>query len=187
VPERVDELFDEYASAFMCGRRPAAQEFLARAGDGADELAQVIDAFLGSAPAPAVDEATVALFEAWRAGESPLVRLRAASGLELDALVAALVRILRLDVDAAAKVRRYYEALESGLLEPARVDRRVWAGLAELLGARVADLRSWRPRPPGFAAAGPARVGVPMAAMSRPAELEEPEDEVDRLFTRGRP
>ena len=76
MPERVDELFAEYAAAYARGERPAASEFLARAGGEAEELARLIDTFLARAPAPVPDETTVALFEGWRAGESPLLRLR---------------------------------------------------------------------------------------------------------------
>src|SRR6187200_2422567 len=103
VPERVDELFAEYAAAYVRGERPAASEFLARGGAEADELAGLIDAFLARAPAPAPDEATVALFEAWQAGESPLVRLRTARGLKRETVVATIVRTLGLDAKKEAK------------------------------------------------------------------------------------
>ena len=92
----------------------------------------MIDRFLARAPAPAPDEATVALFEAWQAGESPLLRLRAARGVTREAVVSVLVKTLGLDVKKKAKVARYYNELESGMLEPERVDRRVWDVLAAL-------------------------------------------------------
>ena len=76
MPDRVDELFGEYAEAYARGERPETGEFLARAGGEADELAGLIDRFLAVAPAPTPDDATVALFDAWQAGESPLRRLR---------------------------------------------------------------------------------------------------------------
>src|SRR6266542_5568760 len=118
VAERVEELFSEYASAYARGERPQAREFLARAGGQVDELARLIDAFLARAPVPAPDEQAVELFEAWQAGESPLLRLRTARGVTLDAVVAALVRTLGLDERKKEKVRRYYAELESGLREP---------------------------------------------------------------------
>jgi hypothetical protein len=184
VAERVDELFGEYASAYASGERPQAREFLARAGGQVEELASLIDAFLARAPAPAPDEQAVELFEAWQAGESPLLRLRTARGLTRDAVVGALVRTLGLDIKKREKVKRYYHELESGLLEPEHVDRRVWDVLAETLGARVADLGAWRPRRSDFpTAAAFARASQPMMAAMRATESpEEPQDEVDRLF-----
>ncbi len=183
MAKRVDELFGEYASAYARGERPQAHEFLARAGEQVDELASLIDAFLASAPVPAPDEQSVELFEAWQAGESPLLRLRTARGVTLDAVVAALVWTLGLDEKKKEKVSRYYHELESGLLEPDRVDRRVWDVLAETLEARVADLLAWRPRQPEFPAPAFSRASQPMmAALRAPEGSEEPEDEIDRLF-----
>jgi hypothetical protein len=179
----VEELFGEYAAAYSRGERPQAREFLARAGGGVDELASLIDAFLASAPAPAPDEQAVELFEAWQAGESPLLRLRTARAVTRDAVVAALVRTLGLDEKKKEKVRRYYGELEAGLLEPERVDRRVWDALAETLGARISDLIPRRRRqlvaPPRTVA--PAAQPM-MAAVRAPEPHEEPEDDVDRLF-----
>ncbi|MDP9227132.1 MAG: hypothetical protein M3P18_25455 [Actinomycetota bacterium] len=185
MAERVDELFGEYASAYARGERPQAREFLVRAGGQVDELANLIDAFLARAPAPAPDKQAVELFEAWQAGESPLLWLRTARGLTRDAIVAALVQTLGLDLKKKEKVRRYYHELESGQLEPERVDGRVWDVLGETLGARVVDLLAWRPRRPAFPA--PALVRGPtrpmMTATRVPEPQEEPaEDEVDRLF-----
>jgi hypothetical protein len=183
VPEPIDQLFAEYAAAYARVERPQAREFLARAGGRVDELADLIDAFLARVPAPAPDKQTVELFEAWQASESPLLRLRMARGLTRDAVVAALVRTLRLDEKKKEKVRRYYHELESGLLEPERVDRRVWDVLAQTLEARVAELFAWRPRPPEVPAAALAQASRPMmAAMRVPEAPPEPEDEVDRLF-----
>jgi hypothetical protein len=183
VPEHVKELFGEYASAYARGERPQAREFLARAGGQVDELAALIDAFLARAPAPAADEQAVELFEAWQAGESPLLRLRTARGMTRDAVVAVLVRTLRLDPRKEGKVERYYRELETGSLDPEQVDRRVWAALAETLGARVGDLFGRRPRPPEVPAVAFSRSSRPMmAAMAAPEPSQEPEDEIDRLF-----
>jgi hypothetical protein len=125
----------------------------------------------------------VELFEAWLAGESPLLRLRTARGVTPDAVVAALVRTLGLDKKKEGKVSRYYHELEAGLLEPERVDRRVWGVLAQTLSARVADLGEWRPRRPEFPTPAFARASQPMmAAMRVPERQEETEDEIDRLF-----
>jgi hypothetical protein len=186
VPERVDELFGEYAAAYARGERPAASEFLARAGGEADELAGLIDRFLGRAPAPTPDDAAVAVFEAWQAGESPLPRLRAARGVTREAVVSVLVKTLGLDVKKKAKVSRYYHDLESGKLEPERVDRRVWEVLARSLGVRVADLMGRRPPLIEFGSAKLLRAPMAMASMAAPTaadtQAETEGDEVDRLF-----
>ncbi len=183
MAERVEELFGEYASAYARGERPQAREFLARAGAQADELALLIDSFLARAPVPAPDEQGVQLFDAWQADESPLFRLRTARGLSRDAVVAALVRALGIDQNKEEKARRYYYELESGLLEPERVDRRVWETLAETLDARIRDLAAWAPRRLEFlATAFPHEAQPMMAAMRAPVLPQGPEDEVDRLF-----
>jgi hypothetical protein len=186
VPERVDELFGEYAAAYARGERPAAGEFLARAGGEADELAGLIDRFLSVAPAPIPDEATVALFGAWQTGESPLRRLRTARGVTREAVVSVLVKALGLDVKKEAKVSRYYHDLESGELEPERVDRRVWDVLAASLGARVADLMGRRPPLLELRSVPLARAPMAMASMEAPTaadtDTEAEDDEVDRLF-----
>jgi len=186
VAERANELFGEYASAYARGERPAAVEFLARAGTEADELAALIDCFLARAPAPAPDETGVELFEAWQASESPLLRLRTARGLKAEAVVATLMKTLGLDARKEGKVARYYDELESGELNPDRVDRRLWDALARALGARVPDLLAWRPRQLDLPAPAFRRASHQMAAMSVPQRSEEPEeDEVDRLFRSG--
>src|SRR6266508_1855239 len=110
VAERVEELFGEYAAAYARGERPQAREFLARAGARVDELASLIDVLL----APALDEQAVELFEAWQAGESPLLRLQTARGLTRETVVSTLIRTLGLDPTKEAKVTRYYHELESG-------------------------------------------------------------------------
>jgi len=180
VAERADELFDEYAAAYARGERPQASEFLARASGQADALGSMIDAFLARAPVPAPDEQAVELFEAWRAGESSLLRLRTARGVTFDAVVAALVRILGLDDRKRNKVARYYRELESGRLEPTRVDLRVWNALAETLGVRTADLVGSRPR---LSAEAFAPSSAPMmAAMRAPGPSHEHDDDIDRLF-----
>lgn len=186
MAEPVEELFAEYAAAYARRVRPHVHEFLARAGERRDELANLIDAFLARAPAPAPDEQAVALFEAWRAGESPLRRLRTSRGVTKDALVAVLVRALGIDEKKKEKVERYYEELESGSLQPARVDRRVWDLLAETLGARVSDLAVWRQHALRGAPFTAASAAQPMTAAMRMDEpKKELEDDVDRLFLSG--
>ena len=189
MAEDVSRLFDEYAVAYRRGERPDARAYLERAGAARGELADLIDAFLTRAPAPAPDEATVALMEAWAAGEPPLLALRVRRGLRREAVVEALIAALGLAPGKRAKVARYYHELESGLLDPAGVSRRVFEALAETLQARAPDLQSWRARPPEPAAAflrAPEPVAAPLAAPA-PAQPEEAWDEVDELFRGARP
>jgi DNA repair protein RadA/Sms len=76
VAERAFELFDEYAAAYARGERPELGEFLARAGEDADELARLVDAFLARAPTPAPGS----IVTVTRDGRRPLL-------VELQALV----------------------------------------------------------------------------------------------------
>jgi hypothetical protein len=178
-------LFDEFAARWARGERPDAREYLRRAGAGAEELAPLLERFAAASPPPEPSEDAVALIRAWRGGEPPLLELRRRRGLKRAAVVDALVAALGLDPATREKVAGYYHALESGLLDPGRVDRSVFAALAEALAARVEDLLAWEPpvqhegvyyrrSDASIAAAGTA---APAAAAS-----PEPPDEVDRLF-----
>ena len=87
-------------------------------------------------------------------------------------------------------MRGYYHELETGLLEPRGVDRRVWEALAQVLGASVADLAGWRARPieaqPAFRMRTETALDADVLFSAR-AERGRPteEDEVDRLFLSG--
>ncbi len=186
MADEVFRLFDEYAARFARGERPDAREYLARAGEGADELAALIDRYLESAPAPAADADARALSQAWLEGEPPLLALRTQRGLKREAVVDALVGRLGLDPAKRKKVERYYHRLETGLLDPARVSGRVFEVLAETLRASLADVRGWRPRP--VAPEGVyLRAAAPAPSAAPPAVGDEPEerDEIDALFLEG--
>jgi len=190
VADGVSRLFDEYAVAWRRGERPDARAYMERAGSGRAELAELIDAFLSRALVPAPDEETVALVEAWAAGEPPLLALRVRRGLRREAVVEALLAALGLASGKRAKVARYYHELESGLLDPAGVSRSVFEALGETLRARAADLQSWRPRPPEAVAAAFLRAAEPAAAKPAapaPAQPKEEWDEIDELFRGARP
>lgn len=188
------ELFDEYASAYARGERPRAAEFLERAGPDADELAALLDRFLVASPRGEPDAQTVALVGAWLEGEPPLVGLRVARGIRVDGVAQELVSRLGLDPGKRAKVKRLYQELEKGLLEPARVSERVWAALGAVLGPAVEQARRWRPAELRGAAAAYYRrtsfeplsadlvAGVPMMRPSMQQADAEPPDEIDRLF-----
>jgi hypothetical protein len=178
-------LFDEYAREYASGERPQASRYLARAGEGADELAGLIDRFLSAVPQLEPDEEARRSVAALLAAERRLAALRERRRLRVEEVVDALMAQLALDPAKRAKVERYYRRLENGVLEPARVSRRVFAVLGELLGPEA----TWAaPQPAGqmtfslrAARAEPA-AAAPVAAM-KPAEPQpETEDEIDRLF-----
>jgi hypothetical protein len=76
----------------------------------------------------------------------------------VDALVA------RFGLAAAGeKVTRRYHELETGQIQAGRADPALLAELAALLGARVTELVSWKPRPLAAQAAY-YRADVPIAA-----------------------
>ena len=187
MPSGATELFQEYADAYARGERPRARDFLDRA-DGADvaRLEELIDHFLGAVP---VGEASVdesALVHAWLGGESPLLELRTRRGLKRADVVGALAAALGLD--QTEKLRRRYHELETGQLEPAGIDRRVWEALAETLKARVEELAAWaRPARPFERDVAyfrmPASAAPPDLALLRAREPEP--DEVDALFGLG--
>jgi hypothetical protein len=183
MPEDVFTLFDDYAARFARGEAPDLRGYLTRAGEGAGELGRLVDAFLARASPPEPNEERVALARAWVEGQPPLLELRTRRGLRRDAVVDALVQLLGLDPTKRAKVKRYYHELESGLLEPRGVDRRVWEALAGTLKAQVEDLIAWRTRPlEPLGEVYLRRAHASAEAIPFTARSEEPEDEVDRLF-----
>jgi hypothetical protein len=176
----VFHLFDEYAARRARGERPDVREYLEQAGEDADELRDLVDAYLRASPPSAPpDEDQVAAFRAWIAGEPPLLELRVRRGVKRAAIVDALVERLGLDARKRSKVASYVHRLETGLLPPAPVDRRVWEVWAETLRARVEDL----------AACSAAYYRVPDAAAelahAPPPELND-RDEIDELFQGGK-
>jgi hypothetical protein len=189
VPEHVDELFAGYADAFVRGERPSAEAYLIRAGEQADALARMIDRFVASAPAPAPDEAEVAVTAAWLGAETPLFELRVRRGIKREQLVDSLMSTLGLASATRAKVARYYHELETGLLDATRVDRRVWDALGQALRSVVPQPDMWRSAPARAQQAFyrvdlAMKAPAPAAASPAPATPQEP-DEVDRLFGVG--
>lgn len=193
-------LFDEYATRYLRGEQPDAREYLERASEGAErgDLAGLLDRFLEAAPARAPSEEEIVLMEARLEQEPPILVLRRRRKLTREAVVSALVGRLGLDPAKRGKVGGYYHELETGLLDPAPVDLRVWDALADLLKANVRGLAGLRPEPPAaFELAyrrEPGEMPAPLlesvvaaAGAPEPAEPEHPAgpDEVDRLF-RGR-
>lgn len=180
--EEVELLLEDYAARFARGEGPDVREYLARAGAGRDELATLIDAFLAHAAPRDPDAETIESVRAWMSGKEPLLALRTRRRLRVDEVVTALMSALGLDDAKRAKVKRYYQQLETGLLEPGRVDGRVYEALSRVLRAKVAELAALRPTPLQTRAAY-FRAEPPLAdVVSSPAAEPEEPDEVDALF-----
>ena len=189
MADDVMRLFDDFAARFARGERPDAREYLAQAHDAADELAALIDRFLETVPPPPPDEDALVAVQAWLAGDPPLLELRKRRGVKVDGVVDALVERLGVDRAKREKVKRYYQQLETGLLDPARVSGRVFDALSETLHARVREALTWRPRPVAYESAFLRADAVPDARTLAyaPAAAAEPaeQDEIDKLFTAG--
>ncbi len=181
----VGVLFDEFVASFSAGGDPDVLDYLARAGARRDELAAPIDAFLATAAPPEPGEEQVAALRAWIAGQPPLLDLRVRRGLKVEAVVERLRERLALPVRALGALRVAYHELETGLLDPAGVDRSVWEALREIFGSNVRDVAALRPAPPAAAPAFRASEptlsieGVAPPGVGSEAEADE---EVDRLF-----
>ena len=106
-----------------------------------------MDGFLQLAPRGAPTEETLLLARAWVRGASPLVELRASRGVRRDQIVDAVMGEFELAPGRRDKVKRYYHELESGLLDPAGLDRRLVDLLARTLRATRDAILVWRPRP----------------------------------------
>ena len=174
-------LFEEYAACFTRGERPDLREYMARAGEDGEELAQLVDTYLARVEPPPPDEESVALTQAWIDGQPPLAELRSRRGLKREQVVDRLIEIFNLDPRKRPKVARYYHEVETGQRVPA--DEGLLAALAEILRTRVSDILALRSRPleaePAYLrAASP----VPAPTSQPSAAREEEADEVDLLF-----
>jgi hypothetical protein len=190
LPERVFALFDEYAAAYARGERPRAEEYLARAGQGASELAGLLDGFVSRMAVSPAAPSEVASFELWMEPRSVLTQWREARGLTRERVVDALIERLGLDRAKRDKVRRYYKELEGGVLDAGRVSRRVWEALAALLGAPLEVLggplqADFMPRTAAAAPSVSVKLSLPSPAGALRRVEPEPEDEIDRLFKGG--
>lgn len=184
MSERLEHLLDEFVVRFRRGENPDLREYLARAGDDGDQLARLVDVFLESVPAPPTTAERLALSRAWAEADAPLHALRLERRLRREQVVGALADAL--GVANRKKLALRYHELETGQLEPAAVDRRVWDALSGVLRARVDDLVAWT---------RPAHAHVPRlvfyrladaASAPRDAVPTEEADEIDELFGVGR-
>jgi hypothetical protein len=186
-----EQLFDELLGRWTRGEPLQVDELLLQAGERSGELAPLVDAFLQRSPRR---EPTAEAIAFVRSLETPsLLRARQERRLKLDDLTAALIKNLGLPAKARAKVRRYYQDLELGHLDPAGVAASVWDALSALLGRDALSLALPRPAAPAaptmFRAAPErlsAEVSVQLRSMedsvSEPHKDETEPDEVDRLF-----
>lgn len=180
----LEMLLDELARRHARGEPLDVAGLLERAGDRADELAPKIEAFLSRAPRSGPSDASVAFVRSL--DDPPILRARVAKRLRVDDVVDAIVRACDLRPESRSKVRRYYQQLEGGVLDPAPVAPSVWDAITTLLGLSRASLAA--PRLDVGAAPAPMyradKLFEPSALQAPSAHAPEPDpsDEVDVLF-----
>lgn len=178
----LETLLDELARRHARGEPLDVEGTLARAGDRADELAPLIEAFLARAPRRGVTPESLRFVASL--DDPPLLRARVAKSLKVDDVVDAIATACDLDPVARPKVRRYYQQLEGGILDPTRVAASVWDAITNLLGRSRALLSA----PPGPAPAaapmyrGEAQFHISEQVVLRSASEPDAPDEVDALF-----
>jgi hypothetical protein len=191
----IDGLFDEFAASYVRGEQPDLTDYLARAGETADELARLVEVFLRVAPIPEPSDEAVAVMHARLEGEPGLLALRRTRARKVDDVVAELAS--RLGVKDTPRLKRYYQRLEVGTLDPRPVDERVWDALRAIFATSVrAIIRPVTTPEGGSAMAYYRRTSEPTAraAAAPPASMDLHErlvtldtapaerDELDRLF-----
>jgi transcriptional regulator with XRE-family HTH domain len=181
-----ERVLSEFIDAWNAGRRPRANEYLARVEPGPrrDELAGQIASWLELAPAPELDDAARAAI-----GSDPIVerilagagapagmwpdvlpRLRDRAGLSLRELAQRVLVRCGLDESEAGRAAGYLERMEHGELAPERVSRRLLEALGEVLGVS------------GSSIAEAARLGGGLRPASGGALLRSDGDADDQLL-----
>ena len=127
----LETLLDELARRHARGEPLDVEGTLARAGDRADELADLIEVFLERAPRRAPTDEALAYVRSL--DDPPMLRARVAKALRVDDVVDAIVAACDLHPEARPKVRRYYQQLEGGILDPSRVAESVWEAITVVL------------------------------------------------------
>ena len=191
APSRVFELFDEFAAAWARGDHPSLDDYLGRAGPEAPTLARLVEEYVSRAPAPSPRAGAVELLDAFLEPEPGLLVLRRRRGLRVDEVVDALAK--RLAIKNRAKLKTRYQELEGGLLDPRRVNAKVWDALRAAVGPAAAEAAAWgraapEPSAPAFRIKqAPLFEPAPMAEARDVVESRHGEalDEVDRLFGVG--
>ncbi len=179
----LETLLDELARRHARGEPLDVEGTLLKAGDRADELAPLIEAFLERAPRRAPTDEALAYVRSL--DDPPMLRARVAKALRVDDVVDAIVAACKIRPDARPKVRRYYQQLEGGVLDPSRVAASVWDAITEVLGRSRASLTAPRlgTRPAQHPCTGPT-ASSSRARCRRCGVGGEPEppDDVDALF-----
>ena len=177
----LERLLDEFAQRYARGEPVDVEETLRRAGDRADELAPLLEALFVRNVRRAPSDDALAMVRSL--DDPPIVRARVAKRLRVDDVVDAIVSACDLRDEARPKVRRYYQQLEGGILDPHPVADSVWDAIVALLGRS----RAFFTAPRG----GPVVAAAPMYRTDKlfepsmvPYSRAEPEplDEVDELF-----
>jgi hypothetical protein len=184
MPDQLFKLFDEYAAAYARGERPSAENYLERAGAAREELASLLDEFLRRTPVRPPSEDDRRSLGLMLADEPPLLALRVEQGMRVDDMVVALVDQLGLEPAKRAKVKRYYQRLEGGLLDPLAISKRLHDVLANLLGAGAEVALRWT-APPAPASAFLRQAEHLHSIPTVAAPSAEARDEIDELFTGG--
>jgi hypothetical protein len=136
------ELLEEFTAAWLSGETPDPRAVLEQARDEErEQLSALIERFLVRQPSRAPTAESLAYVrmvaaladEPGQITDAPLVEARNRLGMKRERVVAELGRALGLSAGDAAKLRRYYHRLESGLLDTSRVSNRVWTALEGIL------------------------------------------------------
>ena len=180
----LETLLDDLARRHARGEPLDVEGTLRQAGDRADELGSLIEAFLARAPRREPSDSALAYVRSL--DEPPMLRARVAKALRVDDVVDAIVAACDIRPDAHAKVRRYYQQLEAGVLDPAPVAASVWDAITAILGRSRESLTS--PHADVVPSASPMyradRLFDPgeMPALGERLVEPEPPDDVDALF-----
>jgi transcriptional regulator with XRE-family HTH domain len=188
----LDAIFAEFAARYRAGTAPDAMDYLERAGERADELADMIRLFLTTASLPDATPATEARARArvehparTPAFADVLADARERQGLKKADVGRRLADALGLPAEAS-RVKGYYADLENGNLDPRRLNERVIAALGDVLKAPMGWLEAAR-RPEWILPAAPAAPGFGRAtadadARPVPPPVRRRRDELDELF-----
>ena len=180
----IETLLDELVRRHARGEPLDVQGALARAGDRADELATLIEAYLERAPRNAPSTEAMELVRSL--DDPPMLRARVGKRLRVDDVVDAIVTACDVQPEKRPKVRRYYQQLEAGVLDPSRVAAKVWDAITALLERPRAALVLPRLDAPSAPAAylrteAPYDVQLTERLVTRASEPVD-RDEVDALF-----
>ena len=184
----MDTLLDELARRHARGEPLDVEGLLREAGPDAAELAVLIDRFLERAPRQEPSDRAVEYVRTL--DDPPLLNVRRERKLKIDDVVDAIMSACQLPSASRAKVRRYYQMLEGGTLDPRGVASRVWDALADTFGRRVERLAQAASVTSGITAPAMYRRADAQLEAARPAALTEAvqpslRDEVDDLFLGG--